>query len=166
MIETIIALTVITFAILGPVSLTIFSLKSANVSKDQIIASFLAKDAMEYIKNWRDDNYLQKKSNWLAGLGGGCLNASGCYIDTTLPYDDNQAIKNCPGGGGCPNIKYNALTIEYGYDSGWVDDIFVRTVKISNTTPDEAEVSIIVSWDDKFGSHSFILQDNLFNWHP
>lgn len=170
LLETMIALSVITFAILGPISLASSSLRSASVSKNQIIASFLAKDAMEYIKNWRDDNYLDGKSSWLFGLST-CTNASGCYVDTTLPYDDNSAIKNCPGGTGCSNIKYNSPTAEYGYTTGWADSIFTRTVKITEYDTgsgdlDDALVSVTISWNDKYGLKTFILEDHLFNWHP
>jgi len=161
LIETMVALTIITFAVLGPVSLASYSIKTSTSAKNNVIASFLAQDAMEYIKNWRDDNYFQGE-NWLKDLDGPCANASGCRVDTTLPWGNNNAIKNCPST--CPLLQYDGLS--YNYSSG-TNTIFRRRYIIAeNVVGQEARISINISWKDKFGNHSFDLEDHIFNWHP
>jgi len=161
LIETMVALSIITFAILGPISLATYSVRTSTLVKNNVIASFLAQDAMEYIKNWRDDNYLQGEG-WLNKLEGPCANPSGCRVDTTRPWDNNSAIVNCPGT--CPLLKYDGSS--YNHSTG-DDTIFRRKYKISeDPSGKEAKISITVSWDDKFGPHSFVWEDHIFDWHP
>jgi len=161
LIETMIALTIITFAILGPISLATYSIKVSTLAKNQVVASFLAQDAMEYIKNWRDNNYLNTEP-WLKDLDEPCTTPLGCSVDTTLSWGDNNAVKNCTGT--CPLIKYDGAS--YNYDTG-TDTIFTREYIIDeNVNDQEAKVAIIVSWVDRFGTHTFELEDHIFNWHP
>jgi len=163
LIETMVALTIITFAILGPVSLATYSIKASTLSKNNVIASFLAQDAMEYIRNWRDSNYLQGEGDWLYGIKGGCVNPNGCYVDTTLPYDSGGAINNC-GGGGCDFLKYDNVLKEYNHASG-EDTIFRRKYRIREDVNDqEATILITISWDDGAGTRSFEVEDHIFNW--
>ncbi len=161
LIETMIALTIITFAILGPISLATYSIRASSLAKNQVIASFLAQDAMEYIKNWRDDNYLSGAPSWLTGLGGPCSVSPGCKVDTTVPYSSGTAITNC--GGGCSALKYDGLS--YNHSTG-ADTIFTREFIMKEIIGQEAEVSITISWEDRFGPRSFVLEDHIFNWHP
>lgn len=162
LIETMVALTIITFAILGPISLATYSIKMSTLSKNNVIASFLAQDAMEYIKNWRDNNYLNSE-NWLFKLNA--CNNSDCYLDTTIPWDvSGTAIANCAGS--CPLLKYDDTLKKYNHSTG-VDTVFMRKFTLEKDVSDrEARISITVSWEDKFGSHSFIWEDHIFDWHP
>ncbi len=56
-VETLIAIAVLMIAIAGPLVIASKGLTAALYSKDQMIASFLAQESMEVIKNIRDVNY-------------------------------------------------------------------------------------------------------------
>jgi len=158
LLETIVAITVLTFAIMGPLELAARSIGLAIVSKNQITAFYLAQEAMEYVKNKRDGNFLAHGSDWLTGLDG-CLGASGCYTD--IPNDN---ISVCAGG--CPVLKYDNNGLYYNYFSG-NDTIFTRTVKITTPVggnPNEAKVQTTISWIEKLNSKTFTLEGNIFNW--
>jgi type II secretory pathway pseudopilin PulG len=158
LLETIVAVTVLTFAIMGPLELAARSIGLAVVSKNQITAFYLAQEAMEYVKNKRDSNFLAPSSNWLTGLDG-CFGVNGCYVDVP-----NDGISVCAGS--CPVLKYDNNGLYYNYFSG-NDTVFTRTVKINTPVsgnPNEAKVQIIISWIEKLNSKTLTLEDNIFNW--
>jgi len=64
LLETLAAVSVLTFAIVGPLTLAYYSIRSSSVSQNQLTAFYLAQEAIEYIKNLRDNNALTGKANW------------------------------------------------------------------------------------------------------
>ncbi len=157
LLETLVAVTILTIVIIGPLTLAINSISVAMISQNQITAFYLSQEAMEYIGNIRDSNFSQGK-DWLDGLAD-CAGAGGCYVDII-----NGRITACLGG--CPKIKYDNGGY-YNYESG-EEAIFIRTVKITPNiggNSDEVRVEVVAQWPEKFGGQkSFTLQKNLFKW--
>lgn len=84
MIETLIAVAILMISIAGPLTIAQKGLTAAVYARDQVTASFLAQDVMEYIKNERDYNMRSgdgTPGEWLDGFGG-CLEGSPCVVDT------------------------------------------------------------------------------------
>lgn len=159
LLETLIAITVLTMATLGPMQLASRMISSARVSQDRIIAFYLAQEGIEYVRNTRDNNFLNSSSGWLDGLDA-CFGANGCIVD--VPY---ATIAACDAE--CPDIKYDD---ENGYYYNYIQGaatIFKRVVKISPNVggnPDEANVRSVVSWKDGAGVKEVVLEENIFNW--
>jgi prepilin-type N-terminal cleavage/methylation domain-containing protein len=78
--ETIVAIAILLISIAGPLTVAEKALTEAASSQDQMTASYLAQDLMEYVKNIRDDNLLANYSSWLASL-------SQCQTGDTQPCD-------------------------------------------------------------------------------
>jgi prepilin-type N-terminal cleavage/methylation domain-containing protein len=160
LIETLVAITVLTMIIIGPLTLATRSIGASLFSQNQITASYLAQEAIEYILNLRDTNFLQG-AGWLNGLGL-CVSTPGndknCCVD--IPKNN---IKSYPNP--CDYIKYDANNnFYYNYDIG-DNTIFRRVIKITKITDDEAKIEVTVSWMEKFGGQkSFTLQREIFNW--
>lgn len=159
LIETLVAVTVLTMIIIGPMSLATKSISASLLSQNQITAFYLAQEAIEYILNVRDNNFLQS-ADWLNGLSP-CWNINGCYADVP-----NNNLNACSAN--CPKIKYDETGgYYYNYQTGQ-DTIFTRIVKIDKNIPgnaDEAKIEVTVSWLEKFGGQkSFTLQKNIFKW--
>ncbi len=163
LLETLVAVTILTMVIIGPLTLAINSISAAMISQNQITAFYLSQEAIEYIRNIRDSNFLQG-NNWLKDLNK-CFGANGCYVD--IPHSSNfpNNINSC--GAQCSKIKYDDGGYYYNYEVG-NDSIFIRTVKITKNiggNPDEVMVEVMVQWTEKFGgAKSFTLQENLFKW--
>jgi len=163
--ETIVAVGILTIALASPLMLASSSIRAAGAAKDKFIASFLASEAIEYIKNVRDNNALEGKSGdeWLDPLlshgQNSCLPAEGgCVVDVTKT-GVGAAVASC--GSSCPPIKYDTADGLYQYQSG-VDTKFTRIAEIEELTPNqEAKIIVTVSWD---GGNSLVIQDNIFNW--
>ncbi len=160
LIETLVAVSVLAFAFLGPLTLGYFSIRSASVAKNQLTAFFLAQDAMEFIRNWRDTNFLRREPmvSWMFGLTP--CRASNCYVETTKDYPNG--INTC---GVCPKLKYNSTSRLYNYTTG-SDTVFTRTIRFTDPPPSvyEEKVTITISWTERSYTRSFTLEENIFNW--
>lgn len=161
LIETLVAITILSAAVAGPMVLSIKNIGTASVSQDQLVAFYLGQEAFEYIRNVRDTNLLKESSDWLDGLG--LCKTNGCYIDV---LSGNSPVTDC-GTVGCVNkLKFDKNTGKYNYASG-EETAFARTVKIDDTGGvggDEAKISVSVKWTGKYGEKTMNLQDNIFNW--
>ncbi len=154
LLETLAALSVLTLAITGPLALASYAIRSASVSQNQLMTFYLAQEAMEYIKNKRDNNALAGAS-WLNGMTN-CRSANDCTIDVP-----NNNVQTCPSG--CPKLKYDGTTGFYNYQTG-SDTIFTRQIKFSQISNYEEKVAVTVSWQEIFGPKFFTLEENIFDW--
>src|SRR3989338_9606391 len=58
LIETLVAVTILTFAVVGPMFTASRSIVAAQLANDQITASYLAQEGIEYVREVRDNAYL------------------------------------------------------------------------------------------------------------
>lgn len=155
LLETLVAISVLTVALLGAYSLTSFGVSRASLAKNQNIAFFLAQEAAEYASNQRLNNTLQG-GDWLNGFDA-CRTNDGCYVDAV-----NNSISPCSGGS-CPKIRFDPGT-GYNYQSG-NETVFQRKVKIETVdAAREIKLKVEMSWREREQTRSFIIEDRLFNW--
>jgi prepilin-type N-terminal cleavage/methylation domain-containing protein len=183
--ETLIAVFVLSLAITGPFMIAQKGLQAGLISKDQITAFYLAQDAIEYIRYARDTNCLVAGSvaggcpagQWLAGNGSAsqdvnltpCISANGtaaCTVDIIALTQPASCT-----GGVCSAINYDATNNYFTYASGAVS-IFTRTINITSPVcnvgntlcnANEAAVVVTVSWSDPL-AHSVVVRENILNW--
>jgi len=166
LIETLVAISLLTISIVAPISLTAQSLESALYARDQITAFYLAQEAIEAVRSIRDGQILQITQT---------ANASGLNIFGPIPLgnqpfiidartaDSSQAITTCSGT--CPPLQTDGTL--YGYQSGWTDTNFTRTVKAAfvGSGQDEIRVTVTVVWQTgAFQSRSFSISENMYRW--
>jgi type II secretory pathway pseudopilin PulG len=180
-IETIVAITILIVAVVGPLTIAQKSLASASYSKDQVAAAYLAEEGVEFVEYVRSDNALQGKS-WLNSLDS-CVDNDGsgaprqCGIDPSAPgsVNGNQII-DCGGKGGrACELYFNSGTGVYGHrlSAGFNKTKFTRKIHITTSASNgsgllagaEAAVSSVVSWPTPpFGSQTITTVDYLTNW--
>ena len=181
--ETLVAVLVLSLAITGPLAIAQKGLQAALISKDQISAFYLAQDAIEYIRYARDTNCLAAGSSaggcpvgqWLVGNNNAtqsinlvaCVGTVGTNACTTDSIAASAPIA-CVSGI-CAPIKYDASHNYYTYGSGSAS-IFTRAVTI--TTPvcngstcnaSEAQVSVKVTWSDPI-PHTVTVKEDILDW--
>ena len=154
LLETTIAIAILVAAIIGPMALSSQSIRSASVAKNTIMASNLAQEGLELVKNIRLNNRISGR-NWMQGLGT-CGSANGCFID---PKDLD--VSGCSAN--CAPLKFDDGLGLYNYDSG-SDTMFVRVIRTSDVGSDEVKVSSSITWSDKFGNHDFTLLTSMLDW--
>jgi type II secretory pathway pseudopilin PulG len=169
--ETLVAIFIILLAITGPLVFSQSGLRAAFVSRDQITAFYLAQDAIEYVKNVRDNNIIEiingnSNVNWLDGLSK-CMGSNECTIDTI----SGQNLTCGPHPGCIDNDTYRPLKIDSkGYlgVNGSTSSIFAREIKIRELSPNdrEAEVTVTIQWNthEAIGKREIVVRENIYNW--
>lgn len=167
LLETMVAIFILVLSITGPMVFAQSGLRAAFLARDQVTAFFLAQDAIETIKNIRDENGLQGDP-WLSDI---CVDSSTgpCVIkiDTTVA---DPVAETCLGGT-CPPL-YLDPDARYVYDTGSpnVPSRFTRTIYVKELDAGgrEAQLIVVVEWDSnvRVGNSRIIVQENIYNWIP
>lgn len=177
LIETLVAVSIFTISVLAVMSVLASGISYTNNAKKKMIASFLAQEGIEYIRNMRDTKglYLPGNSGWaqfnskLAQCDDGGTNA--CYFDPGSPqsYD----IKKCASNLDNTDCKLYLKNGIYNYDKnalGTVDSGFTRKIWKTDGTitgsNDEVKIFSKVEWTQGSGMKSVTFSANLFNLNP
>lgn len=168
LIETFVAVSILAFAVVAPLSLASRSLSTARYARDQVIASNLAQDALEFVRARRDLNLIT-----IARIGTGVWNEG---LPTSVPPGLDKPfvvdsvsglIQECTSS--CDKMLFDDATGLYTYSTG-VPSLYTRTVTMrqSTTNPLEATVRVVVSWRSAVygGQRSVIVEDELYGWIP
>lgn len=155
LIEALVAITILTISIAGPITIASRGMTSAMFARDQITAFYLAQEAVEFIRNKRDENNI-KGNVWIDGLSE-CLDGKVCIIDSK-----NNEINECIGGI-CPVLKYNNSTAFYSYDSG-EDSNFTREIRIATVNVKEIAITTTMSWSSGSIIKSFTVKEHILDW--
>jgi type II secretory pathway pseudopilin PulG len=149
LLEALVAISILMVAVVAPITIAQKGLSSAIYTKNQMIASYLVQDAIEYIKNKKDENFLSN-ADWLNQFRVNCVGASAwCAIDTI--YDSPNGVANGSGyvfadtGG----VLYKDSNGFYGYNVSSNNTSFKRKINITETVAGvEAKINVVVTWGD------------------
>lgn len=179
LIETVVAVTVLTFALGGPFLLAAKSLRSAAYAREEITAARLGEEALEVIHNMRDNNSAHS-IQWVNNIASSCGGANqGCLIDIRQQQPSNGAVNTiwannslapCSSGiSSCPvyqftNGMYGQMTT---VTAGWTDTGMKRMVTVTPLNANnEYRVDVEVDYPAGPQIHKVILHDTLMNWFP
>lgn len=180
LVESLVAISILSMSIAATFTAVQNSLQNSSIAKDQTVAFYLAQEAVEFIKNRRDENALTSLNEsptvtkWLTGIsdvtadecwfGGGGTNKKTCYVDVTAPtVPTDYTIQTCTGGfGTCPFLLKDSNNL-FGHQSG-TPTIFRREIQLRDVvTGREVEITVRMSWTDRWGPKSFTITENIFN---
>lgn len=161
MLETLVALSVLTVAIAGAFTAAQTGISSSTFSKNQVTAFYLGAEGVEQIRNIRDNNALQGQ-HWLTGIA---LQASDpCYFGKVCTVDTlNNTISTCSGGV-CPSIRHDSQNGFYGYEPSWDETSFVREVRLTQINSQEVSIVVTVKWSKGVLNRQFNIRENILNW--
>jgi prepilin-type N-terminal cleavage/methylation domain-containing protein len=170
LVETLIAVSILAIATAGPLYTASRALVAAETARDQLTASYLAQEGIEYVRMMRDDAFLYAYSrndpaatanSWADFTSGAsawsitqCI-TNVCTLDPTLPmgYGPSSSLTalsgtmplyltNCPSGpASC--TPPNIYTQRNLTDS--MQTPFTRTIQVVSGTNEEKVIST-VSW--------------------
>jgi len=176
MIESMIALGILVIGLVGTMELISRSLSANRLIADQYIASYLAAEGIEVVKNLIDANKIQGNP-WDQGITTG-------NADKALDFETTLCPSPCPSPCSpkpkrlCPYATTN-INLVYTTSSGVYDYIFTgpppdprynrfkRRVTINQPASDEIQVISRVDWTTRSGAtFSLEVHDHFFDWRP
>ena len=190
LIETLVAVAIIMLAIAGPLVSANRALVSAYIARDQLTASYLGQEGVEYVRRMRDSVYLYDYkadpsnsnlatlafSDFTAGSIPGsiksCFLGSGscALLDPILPMDVstgstyNYAMQLCSNATCSVEGKLSLTGGRYVFNNGAGGiSVFTRSIKFY-TVGSEIEVVVTVSWNERGVPYSTVVTDYISPW--
>lgn len=124
LVETLIGITILLVSVITPLSVASYAITYSNNARDEVVATNLAQEAIEFIRNERDrsfmavsspaparmQNFLNKFGNYATGTETICFTTStGCGLDVRQAAIAN-AVRNCATAGECDVLWVNNKT--------------------------------------------------------
>lgn len=175
LIETLVAISILTVAIISPMSLTMQSLSASYYARDQITAFNLGQEAIESVRAVRDGNILAIAFGTTPNCPDGEPMHLLCGIPIATPFTidtrNNQRTPcTLPDGSDsdiladCPPLQTDGDL--YGYDEVWTNTRYKRTViaEFIPGTQDEIRVTVTVEWVVGRQTRTFVIYENLYRW--
>lgn len=165
LVETLVAITVVVTAMVGPLYAVQQSLNASRTAREQLIASSLAQEGVEYVRTIRDSNYLyvlrtSSPRSWLFGFDGtggseNCITAA-CVIDPT----QNTVSRSVGPLYLSPTNLYTQVAIVP------TPTKYTRTVLLTPVSGSVTEMTltVIVTWTSKNQTRNVTITERLHNW--
>lgn len=148
LIEIMVAISIMAIGLVGAYSVLPMIIKSQAVNANEFLASQIANEGMELVRNIRDNNWLLG-NDWTDGL---TICSSGCEILHNTPLSQIS---------GSPKLLRLAPAAGfYNYNTG-PKSIFKRKITIQEISG-HLNVKVEVIWDGN-GS-PFVLEENFYDW--
>lgn len=153
LVESIIAIGIITFGLLGLLALLSSSISLNRVVSDRYLATYLAGEGIEVVKSIVDANIINGRP-WNSGISNGSFEVE--YNSNALQANQNRYL------------NFNAGTFTYSYQPGGSATPFRRMINIVIPSGSEIRVTSNVTWITRGiragGNLSLSIEDRLFNW--
>lgn len=161
--EVISAIFIIVVGVGGAVTLTNQIIQFTQLASSKLVASYLALEGIEIVKNIRDTNFLEIRKtgaeDWLNGLEICDAGCEGDYTTTDSlsvcpdPCDDNLRFLGIDGDG----------LYGYNYFPG-NETIFKRKITTSPSVWPKLQVLVEVSWQERGRTHTVTAEEHLYDW--
>ena len=185
LVETLVAIAIVSIAVGGAMFGAARAIVAAQIARDQLTASYLAEEGIEYVRWMRDDAYLDAYSgaygstnistiawdNFLSGTHAytiaGCRAPSICTLDPSQPMGYGSSLNAYAPP--APLYLVDGVYTQQSSAVGAKQTIFTRTIEVdnvpaSNPTPNEVKVFLIVTWTERGSTYSVTITDNLTPW--
>lgn len=183
LIEAMVAVFILTFTITTFLSVASSNLFSARYAKNEITATYLMQEVVDYVRNDRDTTVFLQKSDTTENAWSNfktkyvnCSDVNGCSIDI---LNSVFTLKKCTGeigpeGTKCPYLYYKSepnnaepfYTNDDGQNTGKVKTFFKRQLFVAPNAinPNEIDVEVIVFWKNGNTQVSRSLKTTLMKW--
>ncbi len=163
LVETLVAIAVLLLVIIGPMTIAQKGIQNAQYANEQFTAVFLAQEAIEAVRQLRDDVALDAYAgdtsvdtlDWVPNCVDGCA------------YDpmDNNLFVPCTGGT-CSKLYVDSSTGEYSHENIGPQSPFSRIVTIDTPVAGGSLVTVDVFWNGRIFNNTtrhVILQTYIYD---
>jgi len=165
LVETMIAITILTLAISGAFFAANSAMVAANIAHDQLIASYLAQESVEYVRMVRDNEYLAAYNNHDTTVAwSNFLNQVTPTCDTSCQFDPVDNSLNACSGSGCGVLWLSSANIYTQKQTTGTPTQFTRTIQIIPITDKDEKIVSTVRWNFHNIPYSVTITDHLTPW--
>ncbi len=163
LIELVTSIFVVVIALGGIFLLVRQIIVATSFLPNQLIATYLAQEGIEIVRNIRDTNW-REGENWKAGLEGYGSGQEGCDVNdgAALSYD-SENLDNYP------NTPLHIYGDFYKQTTLGDSTSFKRRIVVNTKTDSEGneylEVISYVCWKERGRTHQVKLIENLYDWY-
>lgn len=178
LIETLVAVSIITLSISGPLFTANRAIVAAENARNQLTASYLAQEGIEYVRLMRDNEYLVAYQTnpvtassvaWTNFISGGSVasitqcRASACTLDPARPmgYGSGLSLVGCSGSSCTPLYLSNTI---YTIQQIGIETPFTRTVQAFDVSANDERIVSTVSWSYHNTLYSVTVSNHLTPW--
>jgi|WetSurMetagenome_2_1015567.scaffolds.fasta_scaffold01475_8 prepilin-type N-terminal cleavage/methylation domain-containing protein len=160
--EMVVVIFIISFGLLGVVSLVNQSIQVGNINKNMLIASQLSQEGLELVRNKRDINWLERGDWEFSSTTNSRLDI---IRDGTYIVDYTGAINSAPD-----NISDQAAKLYldangfYSHSASANPTPFYRLITVGNESVSSTTVRCDVQWKKGTNTYSFSAQTVLYDW--
>jgi len=181
LVETVVALGIIIAALTAGIGLAVSSLIGSEQTLSMVVATNLAREGIEVVRNVRDTNWLTPANTWNAGL----TSAADATATTVFnPATGAWTIDFTPNDlAGCTADKSCKLYVgdDYAYThtpAGRQETMYSRLLTLNKVCQDGQilsecppinpqigfEVVSTVFWNERGRDHTVVIKEYLYNW--
>lgn len=177
LLETLVVMVLITVGLLAVLTLTVETLKSQQVNRNQLIARYLAQEGLELIKNVRDSNFKERMSGnavpWNQSFYTG--GPPSCVFYTTqynvfapayLATRSSSTPFTPDEYGVLGTATTSSSTDFFVHATGTPATIFSRGISVCPDNNDLSSFTVVssVTWYEKGDQYYYDLQTVLYDW--
>ncbi len=163
LVETLVAISIFSMSLLGLMSILASGITSTTYAKQKTVASYLAQEGIEYVRNMRDTSVLYSATGQIGWDSfktklSSCVLGNECgFVKPVVPFN----VSLCTALNQCKLYVNNGGydTVSSGTNSG-----FVRKVWMTTINADEVRIFSKVSWTQGSGNYDTTFSEDLFNW--
>jgi len=157
-IEVVVAIGIVTVGLFSVMMLMNQNTQVQVVNKNNLIASMLAQEGLELVRNMRD-------MNWLDPADPGWDN--NITLDGDYTIDNNGGsieIDSGPDAIGAAQLYLDANGLYVHENIGNTETLFYRLITVDDTNPPYLEISSHVRWSRMGNNYDYIADTVLYDW--
>lgn len=169
LIETLIAISVLTIAVVGPYTIANNAIRASRVSQNEVIASFLAQEALDYIREVKDTALEYRITNpgsseAIAPIFSFFLECLDGYCTIDSVWREMHACPIVSGNPSCPALYYDGQI--YNQKNEGQKTAFTRSVQVASGYyyTNHLTVTVTVSWAERGKAYSYTIEETLYDW--
>lgn len=145
---------IVTFGMIGMLSLAIQSVKAQYINKNNLIASMLAQEGIELVRNYRDNYWIVGGTDWQTLFVPG---------DYTIDYTASALTGAVGGFANAQTVLLVNGTGLYQHSTG-LPSSFRRLITVSNTDAASAVITCKVRYSSNNNNYDYVAETVLYDW--
>lgn len=160
LVETLVAISVLLMAVIGPMVIYSKSITNTRYAGDQITAYYLAQEGIELVKYLVNTEF-NDGTAWFKSSSLPNCNFGSSLNECSIEVPNGNICK----GGSCDFKLYLDANNLYTHDSNGIPTKFERTIKFDNNPPENgALVSSTVTWKSAGEDRSVTVEEYMTKW--